>query len=802
MSRVIATAAAIGLLLAAPRAGAEIKVYKHDQFSPDLTVAAAQVSAAPLATQPGFVKNEGFGQLYHPAPGDYPIKIQGLDLLLAAPPNAPSLTTNAVIEIWLDEADGATPGTAAPAFSVSTADLFNPSSGQAGMPLVGNAALQINFDWDDPEGHPPVVLSGNIRAVVRYTESAADLQSEWNTLQCMQFAELGVCGCQKVGIILDQTTTKKANLMSILSPVGTCSGSNTSWVFAEDVGVTGDILMRLRVDAAGGGCTPSCGGKQCGDDGCGGSCGVCGGGKTCDAGQCISTCTPACGGVECGDDGCGGVCGLCGGGKVCEAGQCITPCTPACGGIVCGDDGCGGSCGSCGAGEACEAGECVTQCVPYCDGKVCGADGCGGSCGPCGPDQWCDMGECIGVCTPDCAGKECGDDGCGGVCGQCDEGTSCSDSLCVCVPACGGSECGDDGCGGACGQCGAGLVCEDGACICVPDCAGKECGDDGCGDVCGTCDEGMGCGEGTCVSDCAPDCGGKECGDDGCGEPCGQCGAGMSCSDGVCVCAPDCTGKACGDDGCGGSCGTCDAGLTCNGGTCEKDCVADCAGKDCGDDGCGGSCGTCDAGATCEGGTCTPSGCTADCAGKECGDDGCGGSCGACGAGEVCGGGMCQVDPTGTGLAIEAISPSSGYTDEETDVTVTGTGFASGLSLKLGGTSLSSIRFVNETLVEATVPKDMEPGSYLLSAINPDGSSATKIDAFEVKVRAEGCGDGTCSASESCSSCPGDCGDCTTALGPAADSGCEQATGGTALAGLALLVALLGLAALRRRVTS
>ena len=40
-------------------------------------------------------------------------------------------------------------------------------------------------------------------------------------------------------------------------------------------------------------CTPSCGGKTCGDDGCGGSCGACGGGATCSAGQCVAAPPPS-----------------------------------------------------------------------------------------------------------------------------------------------------------------------------------------------------------------------------------------------------------------------------------------------------------------------------------------------------------------------------------------------------------------------------------------------------------------------------------------------------------------------------
>ena len=41
----------------------------------------------------------------------------------------------------------------------------------------------------------------------------------------------------------------------------------------------------------GGGCTPDCEGKECGDDGCGGSCGSCDIGEFCDNGVCILNCT-------------------------------------------------------------------------------------------------------------------------------------------------------------------------------------------------------------------------------------------------------------------------------------------------------------------------------------------------------------------------------------------------------------------------------------------------------------------------------------------------------------------------------
>ena len=65
-------------------------------------------------------------------------------------------------------------------------------------------------------------------------------------------------------------------------------------------------------------CTPQCGGKQCGPDGCGATCGACPGSDECDTetGQCLG-CAPQCDGKQCGPDGCGSTCGTCSDGTGC-----------------------------------------------------------------------------------------------------------------------------------------------------------------------------------------------------------------------------------------------------------------------------------------------------------------------------------------------------------------------------------------------------------------------------------------------------------------------------------------------------
>jgi hypothetical protein len=84
-------------------------------------------------------------------------------------------------------------------------------------------------------------------------------------------------------------------------------------------------------------------------------------------------CTPFCGIRECGGDGCGGTCGTCGQGEDCILGACTAyeePCVPPCGaGQVCVNGACQlpGECNPpCQAGETCSGGRCE---IPACVGE-------------------------------------------------------------------------------------------------------------------------------------------------------------------------------------------------------------------------------------------------------------------------------------------------------------------------------------------------------------------------------------------------------------------------------------------------
>jgi hypothetical protein len=89
----------------------------------------------------------------------------------------------------------------------------------------------------------------------------------------------------------------------------------------------------------------------------------------------VENCTPICGDKECGGDGCGGGCGSCAPELFCVKGYCLEECEPDCTSKACGDNGCGGSCGECELlGAYCnELFQCETlggsSCLGYCGGN-------------------------------------------------------------------------------------------------------------------------------------------------------------------------------------------------------------------------------------------------------------------------------------------------------------------------------------------------------------------------------------------------------------------------------------------------
>jgi hypothetical protein len=118
----------------------------------------------------------------------------------------------------------------------------------------------------------------------------------------------------------------RLNLRALLVFIALAIGALS---FAACGGDEGDGGGDTTVEETGGGdgaCSPACGARMCGDDGCGGSCGHC---YTTEGGIDDSLCA----------DG------------ICRDASCVTDCE----GKACGDDGCGGSCGDCEAGLTCSA---------------------------------------------------------------------------------------------------------------------------------------------------------------------------------------------------------------------------------------------------------------------------------------------------------------------------------------------------------------------------------------------------------------------------------------------------------------
>jgi hypothetical protein len=163
-----------------------------------------------------------------------------------------------------------------------------------------------------------------------------------------------------------------------------------------------------------GGCTPTCTGKSCGDDGCGGSCGTCPTGETCNtSGQCVATCVPKCSGKACGDDGCGGSCGTCASGSTCNAsGQCVST-TTGCSHAICSTGGkLTKSCDPC-ATKICASDSycCSTSWDSQCVAEVksiCG-ESCGGGTSSCA-HPICSAGAKLAKSCDPCATKICAAD--------------------------------------------------------------------------------------------------------------------------------------------------------------------------------------------------------------------------------------------------------------------------------------------------------------------------------------------------------------------------------------------------------
>lgn len=259
MRRVSTTLALACALLVASGAFAEQKVFKYDDWQGTIEENADGKNKHPHKAYPGFIQGEAYGQIYRPAANEYPVKITAIKMVVASPPNImPPGSVNIDIEIWNDTSQTVEPNIAAPTFKIGSSEFWNPAKGQPNMPLTGNSAMVYKFDYADPQGHPPIITQGNIRVVVRFKSPAEDLATYWGDIGCTKMEIQGVtlgCGCEKVAVLTDTSTTPKSNFVQIITPLGQCSGG-MKWLWIEDVQtqgktMSGDFILRMETETSG-----------------------------------------------------------------------------------------------------------------------------------------------------------------------------------------------------------------------------------------------------------------------------------------------------------------------------------------------------------------------------------------------------------------------------------------------------------------------------------------------------------------------------------------------------------------------
>lgn len=87
-----------------------------------------------------------------------------------------------------------------------------------------------------------------------------------------------------------------------------------------------------------------------------------------------------------------------------------------------------------------------------------------------------------------------------------------------------------------------------------------------------------------------------------------------------------------------------------------------------------------------------------------------------------------QIDPPP--VEINQVSPIAGALSGEITVTITGSGFQTGAIAYFGSRLAKETKFESHTTIKAIVPEMSEPGSVLVTVVNPDGSQFTQIGGF------------------------------------------------------------------------
>lgn len=81
---------------------------------------------------------------------------------------------------------------------------------------------------------------------------------------------------------------------------------------------------------------------------------------------------------------------------------------------------------------------------------------------------------------------------------------------------------------------------------------------------------------------------------------------------------------------------------------------------------------------------------------------------------------------------ITSVTPTSGWSGEDTRITITGEDFISTPQVTIGTTSAKNVAFVDDTSITASVPAGMAASTYDITVTNPNGLSGVLAGAFMV----------------------------------------------------------------------
>lgn len=93
---------------------------------------------------------------------------------------------------------------------------------------------------------------------------------------------------------------------------------------------------------------------------------------------------------------------------------------------------------------------------------------------------------------------------------------------------------------------------------------------------------------------------------------------------------------------------------------------------------------------------------------------------------------LLPVTPAYAQLGIISVQPNTVSGLTPVDLVITGADFVEGASVVVEGFGALETTFVSNTVLRATLPAGIDPGTYTITVINPDSSSASLADALRV----------------------------------------------------------------------